>query len=75
MGISMAATAIVARRISEEDVEWAKNNIVQVIYIGILVSICFGVIGIYFATVASEILLTIVSAYYFTLGKWKNSIV
>jgi Na+-driven multidrug efflux pump len=46
MGISMAATAIVARRISEEDVEGAKNNIVQVIYIGILVSICFGVIGI-----------------------------
>ena len=68
----MAATAIVARRISEEDVEGAKNNIVQVIYIGILVSICFGVIGIYFATVASEILLTLVSAYYFTLGKWKK---
>ena len=49
IGISMAATAIVARRIGEEDIEGAKNSVVQVIYIGILVSICFGVIGIYFA--------------------------
>ena len=49
VGISMAATAVVARRIGEKDSEGAKKTAVQVIYLGIIVSLLFSVVGIYFA--------------------------
>ena len=49
VGISMAATALVARRIGEGDAEGAKNAASQVIYLGIGVSVIFSIIGIYFA--------------------------
>ena len=49
IGISMAATAVVARRIGEGDTEGAKNSVAQVIYIGITVSTIFSLLGIYFA--------------------------
>lgn len=48
VGLSMAATAIVARRIGEKDPEGAKRVTVQVIFLGILVSSVVSVIGILF---------------------------
>ncbi|PHR11742.1 MAG: MATE family efflux transporter [Aequorivita sp.] len=48
VGLSMAATAIVARRIGEKDPEGAKRVTVQVIFLGILVSSVVSVIGIVF---------------------------
>lgn len=49
VGISMAATAVVSRRIGEGDQEGAKNAATQVIYLGLGVSIVFSLVGIYFA--------------------------
>ena len=49
VGISMAATAVVARRIGEKDNEGAKKTAAQVIYLGIIVSLLFSVVGIYFS--------------------------
>ena len=49
VGISMAATAVIARRIGEGDQEGAKNAATQVIYLGLGVSIVFSLVGIYFA--------------------------
>ena len=48
VGLSMAATAIVARRIGEKDTEGAKRATVQVIFLGILVSSAVSVLGILF---------------------------
>jgi len=49
IGLSMAATAIVARRIGEKDVEGASQAAVQVIFLGIAVSIIIMIIGILYA--------------------------
>jgi putative MATE family efflux protein len=49
IGLSMAATAIVARRIGEKDVEGASQAAVQVIFLGIAVSIIIMVIGILYS--------------------------
>ena len=49
VGISMAATAVVSRRIGEGDQKGAKNAATQVIYLGLGVSIVFSLVGIYFA--------------------------
>ncbi|MBT8376597.1 MAG: MATE family efflux transporter [Bacteroidia bacterium] len=46
IGLSMAATAIVARRIGEKDREGASKAAVQVIFLGILVASIISVIGI-----------------------------
>jgi len=46
IGLSMAATAIVARRIGEKDKEGASQAAVQVIGLGIFISIIISVIGI-----------------------------
>lgn len=46
IGLSMAATAIVARRIGEKDREGASQAAVQVIFLGVLVSLIISVIGI-----------------------------
>lgn len=48
IGLSMAATAIVARRIGEKDKEAASRAAVQVIILGIAVSLVISVIGILF---------------------------
>lgn len=48
IGLSMAATAIVARRIGEEDREGASQATVQVIGLGIFVAAIISVIGIFY---------------------------
>ncbi len=49
LGLSMAATAIVARRIGEKDPEAASIAAVQAIAIGVVVSTLVGALGAYFA--------------------------
>ncbi len=49
IGLSMAATAVVARRIGEKDVQGAKEAAVQAITLGVLVSLIVGVFGFLFA--------------------------
>ncbi|TMM57517.1 MATE family efflux transporter [Maribacter algarum] len=49
IGLSMAATAVVARRIGEKDVQGAKEAAVQAIALGVVVSIIVGVLGFLFA--------------------------
>lgn len=49
IGLSMAATAVVARRIGAKDVQGAKEAAVQAIGLGVLVSIVLGIVGIIFA--------------------------
>ena len=46
IGLSMAATAVVARRIGEKDNEGANQAAVQVIFLGIFVAAIISVIGI-----------------------------
>ncbi|PCJ94975.1 MAG: MATE family efflux transporter [Flavobacteriaceae bacterium] len=49
IGLSMAATALVARRIGEKDVEGAKKSAVQAIFLGVLVAVVIGVVGFLYA--------------------------
>lgn len=49
IGFSMAATAMVARRIGEKKPEEAVNAAVQAIFITIFTSLIFSVVGIFFA--------------------------
>ncbi len=49
MGLSMATTATVARRIGEKDIAGARAAAVQAIAMGIIVSILAGIIGVIFA--------------------------
>ncbi len=46
IGLSMAATAVVARRIGEKDIKGASQTTVQVIFLGISVASIISVIGI-----------------------------
>jgi len=46
IGLSMAATAVVARRIGEKDVDGARIAAVQAIGLGVVISITIGIIGI-----------------------------
>ena len=48
VGLSMAATAIVARRIGAKDAEGARRVTVQVIFLGVFVSSIVSVLGILF---------------------------
>lgn len=48
IGLSMAATAVVARRVGEKDLEGARKAAVQAIFLGVLVAIIVGVIGFLF---------------------------
>ncbi|HMV09175.1 MAG TPA: MATE family efflux transporter [Cyclobacteriaceae bacterium] len=50
MGISMGATAMVARRVGEKDIPAAQVAAAQAIYIGIGLSLIISVVGIFFAT-------------------------
>lgn len=49
MGLAMAVTAIVARRIGEKEKEKAGITAVQAIFIGILVSLPFSLAGLFFS--------------------------
>jgi putative MATE family efflux protein len=49
MGLSMAVTAIVARRVGEKNSEGAGISAVQAIILGLLVSIPFMIAGLFFA--------------------------
>ncbi len=49
IGLSMAATALVARRIGEKDIDGAKAAAVQAILLGVVVSIIVGICGFLFA--------------------------
>ncbi len=49
IGLSMAATAVVARRIGEKDEKGAARAAVQAIFLGILISLIIGVIGLIFS--------------------------
>ncbi len=46
IGLSMAATAIVARRTGEADIKGASNAAVQVIFLGVLIAIIISILGI-----------------------------
>lgn len=50
MGISMGATAMIARRVGEKDIPAAQVAAAQSIYIGIGLSLIISMIGIFFAT-------------------------
>jgi len=49
IGLSMAATAVVARRIGEKDVQGARESAVQAILLGVVVSVLVGIIGFMYA--------------------------
>ncbi|MDD9894257.1 MAG: MATE family efflux transporter [Gammaproteobacteria bacterium] len=49
IGLSIGATAMVARRIGEDDREGASIAACQVIWLGVFVSVTVGLIGIFFA--------------------------
>lgn len=49
MGLAMAVTAIVARRIGEKNQEGAGNSAIQSIFLGVLASVPFAIAGIFFA--------------------------
>ncbi len=49
IGLSMAATAVVARRIGEKDVAGARIAAVQAISLGVVISVVIGIIGIFYA--------------------------
>ncbi len=49
MGVSIGASATVARRIGEGNTEGASQTVVQVLYLGLLVSAVLSVIGLIFA--------------------------
>ena len=46
IGLSMAATAVVARRIGEKDVIGARRAAVQAIALGVAVSVLIGIVGL-----------------------------
>ena len=49
MGLAMAVTAIIARRIGEKKKEEAGDTAVQAIFLGLLASLPFAVVGMFFA--------------------------
>lgn len=49
IGLSMAATAVVARRIGEKDVDGARIAAVQALGLGVLISVVIGIFGIVYA--------------------------
>lgn len=49
IGLSMAATAVVARRIGEKDVIGARRAAVQAIFLGVVVAVIIGIVGLLYA--------------------------
>ena len=50
IGLSMGATAMVARRVGEKDIKAAEIAVAQAIFIGIAISLLIGIPGIVFST-------------------------
>ncbi|WBX75807.1 MATE family efflux transporter [Tenacibaculum ovolyticum] len=48
IGLSMAATALIARRTGEKDAKGANENAVQVIILGVFISILISIVGVLF---------------------------
>ncbi len=48
-GVAISATATVARRVGEGDAEGAAQTAVQILFLGLIVSIIFGIVGVAFA--------------------------
>ncbi len=48
-GIAISATATIARRVGENDREGAAQTAVQILYLGLIVSVILGIIGVVFA--------------------------
>jgi putative MATE family efflux protein len=48
-GLSMGATALVARRVGEKDEKGAEESAVQALYIGLITSLILTVIGLFFS--------------------------
>ncbi len=48
IGLSMAATAVVARRVGEQDIAGARVAAVQAIFLGIAIAVVIGVVGFLF---------------------------
>lgn len=49
IGLSIGATAMVARRVGEKDLEGAARTATHAVYLGLFVSVVMGVLGIVFA--------------------------
>ncbi|MGD1947706.1 MAG: MATE family efflux transporter [Croceivirga sp.] len=49
IGLSMAATAVVARRVGEKDLQGAREAAVQAIFLGILIALLVGLVGFLFS--------------------------
>lgn len=49
IGLSMAATAIVARRVGAKDIDGAREAAVQAIGLGVFISVIFGILGFIYA--------------------------
>ena len=49
IGLSMAATAVVARRIGEKDVKGAREAAVQAIFLGVFIAVTIGIVGLLYA--------------------------
>ncbi|WP_333818984.1 MATE family efflux transporter [Ohtaekwangia sp.] len=49
MGVSMAATAMVARRVGEKDIDAAETAAMQAIVLGVFFSLLISMVGIFFA--------------------------
>lgn len=49
MGLSMGATAMVARRVGEKDIKAAEVAAIQSLYIGLALSILISIVGIFFS--------------------------
>ena len=48
IGLSMAATAVVARRVGEQDIPGARVAAVQAIFLGIAIAVVIGIVGFLF---------------------------
>ena len=49
IGISIGATATVARRIGEKDTEGAAQTAIQILYLGLIAAVVIGIVGVLFA--------------------------
>lgn len=49
IGLSIGATATVARRTGEKDADGAARSAVHVLYLGVIVSVVLGIVGVMFA--------------------------
>ena len=53
MGISMGATAMVARRVGEKDIKAAEVAAAQAIFVGVALSLAISISGVFFSNALS----------------------